>query len=77
MEHDEREILYEMERVDLEFAVVKSLAKSFREKGKIDIANHLQTAADHLQKATFSLSAAYKWIGASIGEQIKMNFFDE
>ena len=74
MEHDEREILYEMERVDLEFAVVKSLERSLLEKGKLDIASHLKAASDHLQQAVMALKAAHKWLGVSVGEQIKMDF---
>ncbi len=77
MEHEEREILYELQRVDLEFAVTKSLAKTLSEKGKPDIADHLKEASRYLQQAVFSLQAAHKWLGVSAGEQLMMDFFDQ
>lgn len=66
-----------MQRVDLEFAVTKSLMKTMREKGKEDIADHLKDAAEHLQRATFALQSAHKWLGVSVGEQLMMDIFDE
>ncbi|MBR3585507.1 MAG: hypothetical protein IKO00_05775 [Oscillospiraceae bacterium] len=76
MDHVEREILYESQRVDIEFAVTRSLAKSMAEKGKTDIAERLKEAAEYLQRATFALQAAHKWLGVSVGEQLMMEFFD-
>ena len=76
MDHVEREILYESQRVDIEFAVTRSLAKSMAEKGKTDIAEHLKEAAEYLQRATFALQVAHKWLGVSVGEQLMMEFFD-
>lgn len=76
MNYDEKAILYEMERVDLEYAIVKSLENSLYEHGNINVADRVQEAARYLQLATFALQDAHKWIGVSIGEQIKMDFMD-
>ena len=77
MDHEEGAILYEMQRVDLEFAVVQSLAKEMSRKGKTDIAEHLKIASEHLRQSALALHAAHKWLNVSFGEQIKMDFIDE
>lgn len=77
MIHAEGEILYEMQRVDLEFAVVKSMEKELRRADKNDAAEKVKEAADCLQRATFLLNAARKWVDVSVYDQLKMDFMDE
>ena len=76
MEHEERALLYEEERIDLEFAVVHSLEKGLRDKGKIDAANEVKKASELLRQAVMCFKAARKYSGVSTYEQIKMDFFD-
>lgn len=73
----EGEILYEMQRVDLEFAVVKSMEKELRRADKNDAAEKVKEAADCLQRATFLLNAARKWVDVSVYDQLKMDFMDD
>lgn len=73
----EGEILYEMQRVDLEFAVVKSMERELRRADKNDAADKVKEAADCLQRATFLLNAARKWVDVSVYDQLKMDFMDE
>lgn len=77
MIHAEGEILYEMQRVDLEFAVVKSMERELRRADKNDAAEKVKEAADCLQRATFLLNAARKWVDVSVYDQLKMDFMDE
>lgn len=73
----EGEILYEMQRVDLEFAVVKSMEKELRRADKNDAAEKVKEAADCLQRATILLNAARKWVDVSAYDQLKMDFMDD
>lgn len=73
----ENEILYEMQRVDLEFAVVKSMERELRRADKNDAADKVKEAADCLQRATILLNAARKWVDVSVYDQLKMDFIDE
>lgn len=77
MTHTESEILYEMQRVDLEFAVVKSMEKELRRADKNDAADKVKEAADCLQRATFLLNAARKWVDMSVYDQLKMDFMED
>lgn len=77
MTYAEGEILYEMQRVDLEFAVVKSMEKELRRADKNDAAEKVKEAADCLQRATFLLNAARKWVDVSVYDQLKMDFMDD
>ena len=76
MEHAEGALLYEMQRIDLEFAVVNSIAKDLRKREKINSAEDVEEAAKYLQKAAILLNSARKWSGVSEYEQIKMDFTD-
>lgn len=73
----ESEILYEMQRVDLEYAVVKSMEKELRRADKNDAAEKVREAADCLQRATILLNAARKWVDVSVYDQLKMDFMDD
>ena len=73
----EGEILYEMQRVDLEFAVVKSMEKELRRADKNDAAEKVKEAADCLRRATILLNAARKWVDVSAYDQLKMDFMDD
>lgn len=77
MIHAEGEILYEMQRVDLEFAVLKSMERELRRADENDAAEKVREAADCLQQATFLLNAARKWVDVSVYDQLKMDFMDE
>lgn len=77
MTHVESEILYEMQRVDLEFAVVKSMERELRRADKNDAADKVKEAADCLQRATFLLNAARKWVDISVCDQLKMDFMED
>ena len=77
MIHAEGEILYEMQRVNLEFAVLKSMERELRRADKNDAADKVKEAADCLQRATFLLNAARKWVDVSVYDQLKMDFMDE
>lgn len=77
MTHVESEILYETQRVDLEFAVVKSMEKELRRADKNDAADKVKEAADCLQRATALLNAARKWVDMSVYDQLKMDFMED
>lgn len=77
MDHAESELLYEMQRVDLEFAVVNSIANELRRIGKRDSAEKVNEAARYLQRAALLLHEAQKWTGVSEYDQIKMDFLTE
>lgn len=76
MSYEERALLYEEERIDLEYAVVRSIEKGLREKGKIDAANDVKKAVELLRQAVACMKSARKFSGVSTFEQIKMDFFD-
>ena len=76
MSYEERALLYEEERIDLEYAVVHSIEKGLREKGKIDAANDVKKVAELLRQAVACMKSARKFSGVSTFEQIKMDFFD-
>jgi len=77
MEYEERALLYEENRIDLEFAVVQGLEKSLREKGKCDAADDVKKAAELLRQAVFCIKSARKFSGVSTFEQLQMDFFNE
>lgn len=77
MEYEERALLYEEERIDLEFAVVHSIEKGLREKGKIDVADDVKRAAELLRQAVACIKSARKFSGVSTFEQLQMDFFDD
>lgn len=77
MDYSERALLYEEERIDLEFAVVHSIEKGLREKGKTDAADDVKKAAELLRQAVSYIKSARKFSGVSTFEQIQMDFFDK
>jgi hypothetical protein len=73
----EGHLLYEIQRIDLEYAVTKSIAKALRLANRADIAEKVEEAAGCLQKATFLLQSACKWLDVSMYDQLKMDILDE
>lgn len=76
MDLSENELLYEAQRVDIEYAVVRSLVREFLNKGKFDAAEYIKTAAEYLQKATFALQRARKFLNLSYEQQL-MDFMKD
>ena len=77
MDNEKASLLYEYERLDLEFEILRSLEERLRRLGKTFAADDLKEARDHLFKSILCVKKSYKFIESTPNyEQIKMNLIE-
>ena len=77
MDNEKASLLYEYERLDLEYEVVRSLEERLNKAGKPYAADQLREAKEHIYRAVLCVKTAWKFIDSSPSyEQIKMNLIE-
>ena len=74
MESLKAAMIVEYQRLDLEYETIRGMAEELKEKGKLNEAEDLDQAKQHVYQAILLIKKAWKFLpDKPAGEQIKMD----